>query len=276
MPNRVTWTIDDGVADVRLSRPEKRNAVDLAMFHALIDAGQALRGDPALRAVVLWGEGRSFCAGLDVAVFQGTDEKGVTGSDADVVDVLGHRDGELASVAQQAVTTWSTLPVPVVAAVHGHALGAGLQLALGADIRIVAPDAQLSVLEIRWGLVPDMTGTQLLPGLVGRDVAKELTFTGRMVSGEEAGRIGLATRVSATPIEDARALARDIAGRSPSAVRAAKALLDLAGRVSFEEGLLAEQRAQRSLIGSADQVEAVLSFLEERPRRWLGGEQEGV
>jgi enoyl-CoA hydratase/carnithine racemase len=269
MPDRVTCTLSDGVADVRLSRPEKRNALDLAMFHALIDAGEALRADRALRAVVLSGEGPSFCAGLDVALF------GEMGGKSVAPGLLGHRDGEMASVAQEAVTTWSTLPVPVIAAVHGHALGGGLQLALGADIRIVSPDAQLSVLEIRWGLIPDMTGTQVLPGLVGRDVAKELTFTGRMVSGEEAGRIGLATRVSATPRPDALALAREIAGQSPTAVRSAKALLDLAGRVSFEEGLLAEQRAQRCLIGSADQIEAIRSFLERRSPQWNGGEHEG-
>jgi enoyl-CoA hydratase/carnithine racemase len=155
--------------------------------------------------------------------------------------------------------------------VHGHALGAGLQLALGADIRIVAPDAQLSVLEIRWGLIPDMTATQVLPALVGLDVAKELTFTGRMVGGEEAQRLGLVTRLSDDPRHDALALAREIAARSPAAVRAAKALLNLAGRVGFEEGLLAEQRAQRRLIGSVDQLEAMVAYLEHRSPRWAEG-----
>jgi len=268
MSDRVSCTVGDGVADVRLTRPEKRNAIDLAMFDALIDAGEALQGDPSVRAVVLSGEGRSFCAGLDRAVFESLGgEKGAGGgSFAD--HVLAHRDGEMASVAQRAVTVWSSMAVPVIAAVHGHALGGGLQLALGADIRIVAPDAQLSVLEIRWGLIPDMSGTQVLPGLVGLDVAKELTFTGRMVSGTEAHRLGLATRLSETPLDDALALAAEIAGNSPSAVRSAKALLDLAGRVSFEEGLLAEQRVQRSLIGSADQIEAIMSFLEQRAPRW--------
>lgn len=268
MSDRITCTIENGVADVRLARPEKRNAIDWAMFNALIDTGEALRGEPSVRAVVLSGEGRSFCAGLDVAVFESLVGESAAGAAPAGAGALGHRDGEMASVAQHAVTTWSTLPVPVIAAVHGHALGGGLQLALGADIRIVAPDAQLSVLEIRWGLIPDMTGTQVLPGLVGRDVAKELTFTGRTVSGEEALRIGLATRLSETPRQDALVLALEIAQRCPSAVRAAKALLDLAGRVSFEEGLLAEQRAQRQLIGSDDQIEAMLSFLERRPPRW--------
>jgi enoyl-CoA hydratase/carnithine racemase len=268
MAERVRYTIEGGVADVRLNRPEKRNAIDLAMFHALIDAGEALRGDSTLRAVVLSGEGKSFCAGLDVGVFASMSGEKGEGAGAFVAGALAHRGDEIASVAQHAVTIWGSVEVPVVAAVHGHAFGGGLQLALGADIRIVAPDAQLSVLEIRWGLIPDMTATQVLPALVGLDVAKELTFTGRMVSGEEAHRLGLATRLSDDPRTDALDLAREIAGRSPAAVRAAKALLNLAGRVGFEEGLLAEQRAQRRLIGAADQVEAMVAYLEQRPPRW--------
>jgi enoyl-CoA hydratase/carnithine racemase len=264
---RVRYTIADGVADVRLARPEKLNALDLAMFHALIEAGDALRDDPAVRAVVLSGEGRSFCAGLDRSVFEG--EKGA-GAASFAAAALARRGEGIPSVAQEAVTVWTTLPVPVIAAVHGHALGGGLQLALGADIRIVAPDAKLAVLEMRWGLIPDMTGSQVLPGLVGRDVAKELTFTARTISGEEAVRLGLATRVSEAPYDDARALAVEIAAQSPSAIRAAKALLDMAGEVSRDAGLRAEQEAQRRLIGSADQTEAILSFLEHRPPRWNG------
>jgi enoyl-CoA hydratase/carnithine racemase len=275
---RVRTTIEGGVADVRLCRPEKRNALDLAMFHALIDAGEEVGADGSVRVVVLSGEGPSFCAGLDVAVFaeiggedadgEKADGKNAHGPGSFVAGALARRPGQTASVAQEAVTVWSTLPVPVIAAVHGHALGGGLQLALGADIRIVAPDAKLAVLEIRWGLIPDMTGSQVLPGLVGRDVAKELTFTGRTVTGEEAYRLGLATRVSDDPIGAARALAREIAGKSPSAIRAAKALLNLAGHVALDEGLRAEQEAQRRLIGSADQREAILSSLEQRPPRW--------
>jgi enoyl-CoA hydratase/carnithine racemase len=268
MSDRVSCTIEDGVADVRLTRPEKRNAIDLAMFDALIDAAEALGRDPAVRAVVLSGEGRSFCAGLDRAAFEDMLGKGDAGGGSFAAGALGRRVGHMASVAQHAVTAWSALAVPVIAAVHGHALGGGLQLALGADIRIVAPDAELSVLEIRWGLIPDMTGSQVLPGLVGLDVAKDLTFSGRTVRGEEAVRLGLATRLSDTPRQDALALAREIAAKSPSAIRSAKELLNLAGRVSFEEGLLAEQRAQRRLIGGADQIEAITAFVEGRPPRW--------
>lgn len=267
MPERVRYTIANGVADVRLSRPEKLNALDLAMFHALVEASEALRSEAGVRAVVLSGEGRSFCAGLDLAVFASDGEK-EDGAEAFAAAALARYREGIASVAQQAVIGWSTLPVPVIAAVHGHAYGGGLQLALGADLRIVAPDAKLAVMEMRWGMIPDMAGSQILPGLVGRDVAKDLTFTGRTVSGEEAVAIGLATRLSATPYDDAQTLAAEIASKSPSAIRAAKGLLDMAGAVSWEVGLLAEQRAQRRLLGGADQTEAVLAFVEQRPPRW--------
>src|SRR5579863_6147151 len=238
---RVSVTITDGVADVRLTRPEKRNALDGAMFAGLVAAGERLKAEPRVRAVVLSGEGPDFCAGLDFGWFRAMRDGERLSAQVD----LPPGGGPAHAAGQRAAYVWTEVPVPVIAAVTGNALGGGLQIALGADIRIVAPDARMSVLEIRWGLIPDMTGTQVLPGLVGRDVAKELTFTGRMVSGEEAVRLGLATRVSATPHTDALALAREIAERSPSAVRAAKALLDLAGEVSFDEGLLAEQGAQR-------------------------------
>jgi enoyl-CoA hydratase/carnithine racemase len=261
--DRVRCTITDGVADVRLTRGDKLNALDRVMFDALIAAGEALHGSSSLRAVVLSGEGRAFCAGLDLLAFSLDPDQAARA-------VLGHLPGRYASIAQNAVTVWARLPVPVIAAIHGYALGGGLQLALGADLRIVAPDAQLSVLEIRLGLIPDMAATQILPGLVGVDVAKELTFTGRMVSGVEAVAMGLATRLSDSPHQDALMLAREIASKSPAAVRSAKALLDGARQLSWEEGLLAEQQAQRRLIGSADQVEALGAHLEQREPRFGG------
>jgi enoyl-CoA hydratase/carnithine racemase len=172
--------------------------------------------------------------------------------------------GPARALGQQAAYVWTHLPVPVVAAVHGVAFGGGLQVALGADIRIVAPDAKLSVMEIRWGLVPDMTATQVLPDLVGRDVAKELTFTGRVVDGEEAAAIGLATKVAADPLAAARDLAREIASKNPAAVRHAKRLLESAGRVSLADGLTAEQECISELIGTPNQVEAVQANLAKR------------
>ena len=260
MSERVTTTLTDGVAEVRLNRPEKRNALDAAMFEAIIGAGTALHAVPGLRAVVLSGEGQDFCAGLDRASFSVL----ARGERPNAAVPLPGGSGPALATGQHAVQVWRELAVPVIAAVQGHALGGGLQIALGADIRIVRPDARLAVLEILWGLVPDMTGSQVLPELVGRDVAKELTLTGRLVSGDEAVRIGLATRVSDDPRADALELADDIAARSPEAVRWAKRLLDLGGRAEVSTGYAAEQEAMASIVGTANQAEAVAAALERR------------
>ena len=269
---RVTVQVDgDGVADVRLNRPDKLNALDMEMFEALAETGDTLAADPSVRAVVLSGEGRSFCAGLDFANFAamaGDGDGTELGARALRLarDIVAREPGRITNLGQQAVHTWREMPQPVIAAVNGHALGGGLQIALGADIRIVAPDATLSVLEIRWGLVPDMTGTAALVRLVGDDVAKELTFTGRMVSGEEAVRLGLATRTAEDPRAAAFELARDIAGRSPDAIRAAKRLLNRAtDGVDLPGQLLEESRALAALRGSPNQAEAVRAYFEKRP-----------
>ncbi|HYB15700.1 MAG TPA: crotonase/enoyl-CoA hydratase family protein [Streptosporangiaceae bacterium] len=261
---RVTVTITDAVADVRLNRPDKRNALDGAMFAGLVTAGERLKSEPGVRAVVLSGEGPDFCAGLDFGWFQAMREGERLGLQVD----LPPAHGPARATGQRAAYVWTELPVPVIAAVTGHALGGGLQIALGADIRIVAPDARMSVLEIRWGLVPDMTGTQLLPELVGRDVAKELTFSGRVVRGEEALALGLATRVDPDPRRAALELARSVAARSPHAIRAAKRLLDLAGRVDLEAGFAAEQQEIGALVGSPNQAEAVAAEFDKRPPRF--------
>ncbi|MBC3193583.1 crotonase/enoyl-CoA hydratase family protein [Pseudonocardia sp. C8] len=258
--DRVRVTVTGGIADVRLSRPDKRNALDPAMFEALVTTGERLRTEPRVRVVVLSGEGPDFCAGLDFGAFRAMAE----GERLSARVQLPPSDGPARATGQRAAHVWAELPVPVIAAVQGNALGGGLQIALGADIRIVAPDARLSVREIVWGLVPDMTGSQLLPELVGRDVAKELTLTGRTVGGTEAVTIGLATRADADPLGAALALAREIAGRSPHAVRAAKRLLDLAGRVDLATGFAAEQAEIGALIGSPNQVEAVTAGFEKR------------
>jgi enoyl-CoA hydratase/carnithine racemase len=260
MSDRVTYTIEGGVADVRLNRPDKLNALDPAMFEALADTGEALKNDPSVRAVVLSGEGRGFCAGLDFGSFQ----QMAGASDRSSVTDLSRRDGRITNRGQQAAYVWYEMPAPVIAAVHGACLGGGFQIALACDIRLVAPDVKMSVLEVRWGLSPDMTGTQLLPKVVGLDVAKELTFTGRMIDGEEAVRLGVATRVCDAPREDALVLAHEIAGKSPQAVKGAKALLNLAGTVSLEEGFKAEERTISGLIGTPNQVEAVTAYFEKR------------
>jgi enoyl-CoA hydratase/carnithine racemase len=261
---RVTVTIIDGVADVRLNRPEKRNALDGAMFAGLVTAGERLKSEPGVRAVVLSGQGPDFCVGLDFGSFAAMRDGERLSLQLDLPP--GHAPAQ--ATGQRAAYVWTEIPVPVIAAVTGNALGGGLQIALGADIRIVAPDAKMSVLEIRWGLVPDMTGTQLLPELVGRDVAKELTFSGRVVRGEEAVALGLATRVDADPRQAALELARSVAARSPHAIRAAKRLLDLAGRVDLATGFAAEQKEIGALIGSPNQVEAVAAEFGNRPPRF--------
>lgn len=265
MSQRVTVSLDHGVADVRLNRPDKLNALDGAMFEALVATGTQLAADPSLRAVVLSGEGRAFCAGLDFASFMAM----AGGGQQSGRRLLERSEASPANAAQQAAHVWTSLPVPVIAAVHGVAFGGGLQIALAADLRIVAPDAQLSVMEIKWGLIPDMTGSQTLRHLVRLDVAKELTFTGRIVSGNEAAALGLATRCSDNPRQAAMELAREIAAKSPHAIRAGKRLLNASVTLSVAEGLRLEEELQLSLIGSPNQIEAVQANLEKREPRFV-------
>jgi enoyl-CoA hydratase/carnithine racemase len=257
MDDRIRLQFDGGVADVRLVRADKMNALDDAMFAALRDTGERLKALPGLRAVVLSGEGRAFCAGLDTANFG----KMASGERGGTRLLAGERTAGGANPPQQTVMVWREIPVPVIAAVHGAAYGGGFQLMLGADLRFVAPQTKLSIMEINWGLVPDMGGIALLRRLVRDDVARELTYSGRVFDGEEAGRLGLATRVCADPRAEALALAREIAARPPKAMRAAKRLLDLAADADAKAILLAESREQAALIGSPEQVEAVQARL---------------
>ncbi|MGD9995960.1 MAG: crotonase/enoyl-CoA hydratase family protein [Ilumatobacteraceae bacterium] len=263
-PDRVQITIDGGVADVRMVRTDKRNALDGSMFRSLAAAGERLKTERGVRAVVLSGDGPSFCAGLDFGSFQqmssGPDSVS-TGGDGNPGAM---QDGRITHLGQQVCWVWQEVPVPVIAAVHGHALGGGIQVALGADIRIVHPDTQLSVREVHWGLVPDMTGTLMLSQLVRADVAKELVFTARVFDGREAHALGLATRLSDTPYDDAMALAREIAGRSPDAVRGAKALINGLLHTQAESQFAAERQVIGSLIGGANQVEAIMANFEKR------------
>lgn len=265
MDERLTLTVTGGVADVRLNRPDKMNALDDPMFDALIAMGDRLNTEPGVRAVVLSGEGKAFCAGLDTANFG----RMASGERSGERLLTADRTPRGANRAQNAVLVWRDLPVPVIAAVHGVALGGGFQLALGPDLRFVAPDARLSILEIKWGLVPDMGGVALLRSLLRDDVARELTYSGRMVSGEEALRLGLATRVCADPRAEALAFAAEIAGRSPDAIRGAKRLLNLAQDADEAAVLLAESQEQAALIGSPNQTEAVMSAMEKRPARFV-------
>jgi enoyl-CoA hydratase/carnithine racemase len=260
MDERIRVTMQQGVADVRLVRADKMNALDDAMFEALRSTGEQLKNTRGLRVVVLSGEGRAFCAGLDTTNFG----KMASGQRGGSRLLQGERTPGGANPPQHSVMVWRELPVPVIAAVHGVAYGGGFQLALAADLRLVHAETRLSIMEINWGLVPDMAGIALLRKLVRDDVARELIYTGRVFSGAEAATLGLATRLCADPYADALALAREIAARPPQAMRAAKRLLDLAVEADQKTILLAESREQAALIGAPEQVEAVTARLAKR------------
>ena len=262
--DRIRVTMTDGVADVRLVRGDKMNALDFAMFDALTATCDRLKSEKGLRAVVLSGEGRGFCAGLDTSRFSTMSE----GKGSGRLGSLADRTRGLVNDPQYAVWGWRELPVPVIAAVHGVALGGGFQLMLGADMRFIAPDTRLSIMEIKWGLVPDMAGTPILSRLVRDDILRELCYTGRVFSGQEALDYGLATRICDDPYQAALETAREIAGKSPDAVRAAKRLLN---NLSIDPGpaLLAESVEQQKLMGGPNQTEAVRANLEKRAPKFV-------
>lgn len=267
MEERVSISISEGVADVRLVRADKMNALDQAMFEALVAATERLSREKGVRVVVLSGEGRAFCAGLDMGRFAAMKETGGNGIPGGENRDLTARTHGQANFPQQAVWGWRQLSVPVIAAVHGVAFGGGFQLSLGADMRFLSPDARMSVMEIKWGLVPDMAGTPILASLVRDDILRDLTYTGRIFSAPEAMTYGLATRICDDPRASALEVAREIAGKSPDAIRAAKRLLN---NLSVDPGpaLLAESVEQQTLIGSANQTEAVRSNLEKRAAKF--------
>lgn len=251
---RVTIDFDDGIADVRLNRADKMNALDPAMFAGIVDAIDRLADVAGLRAVVLSGAGRAFCAGLDMASMAG----GGSGLD------LAMRDHGDANLFQQVAWGWRTLPVPVIAAAHGVAFGGGLQILSGADIRIAAPETRLSVMEMKWGIVPDMAGFALWRTLVRDDVLRELTYTAREFSAEEALALGFVTRLADDPRDAAMKLARAIAARNPHAIRAAKRLANLAADADAPAILAAESNEQAGLIRSPNQIEAVMANMQKR------------
>jgi enoyl-CoA hydratase/carnithine racemase len=260
MTQLVKVEIRDHVAFVRLNRPEKYNALSLDMFEAIIEAGEAVRADTSIRSVVLSGEGRGFCAGLDFESFMK-----MGSGDRKPLDLLSRTEDNPANYAQRTGYVWKQVPVPVIAALHGVSYGGGLQIALGADIRLASADARFSIMEIKWGLIPDMSATQTLKDLVRLDVAKELTFTGRIVEAEEALRLGLITQICENPLAEAERMAREIAGKSPDAIAAGKQLWEKTGSLDVEEGLKLEESLQRTLIGGHNQLEAVKANFEKRP-----------
>ena len=276
MENRVLIDIQDHVAHVRLNRPDKMNALDDAMFAAIVDAGEQLKANKDIRAVVLSGEGRAFCAGLDMGNFanmaSGKPDDATAKSETanDAVGRLERRTHGLANRAQYTSWVWRELPVPVIAALHGVAFGGGCQISIGADMRYAAPGTKICIMEMRWGLVPDMGATPYLPHLLRDDVLRELTYTNRIIEADEAQALGLVTRVVINPIEAALQTAAEIASRNPEAVRAAKRILNNAPFQNPQDILLAESREQDQIIGKPNQVEAVMANMEKRAPHFQG------
>ncbi len=234
MEQRVTVEIDQHIAIVRLNRPDKHNGMDIPMIEALIATAKQLKKNRDIRAVILTGEGPSFCAGIDTkSMFAG----GSFGKLRAFAPLLK----PIANKYQNVSLIWRSLSVPVIAAIHGNCFGAGIQLALGADIRLATPDAKLSVMEAKWGLIPDMGGMLTLRDHLPRDVAFELTATGRIIAATEAQALGLVTRIEADPLAAAKALAMQIATRSPDASAAAKRMFRESWGAS-EWGVLASER----------------------------------
>lgn len=253
---RVTCTIENGVADVRLNRPDKMNALDPAMFEAIERTIEDLNAADGVRVVVLSGEGRAFCAGLDMASMAG-------GGASKGLDIAARTHGK-ANLFQHVAWGWRTLPVPVIAAAHGVAFGGGLQIFSGADIRFATPDTRMAVMEMKWGIVPDMAGYALWRSVVRDDVLRELAYTAREFTAEDGAEMGFVTHLSADPLAEAMALARQIAGRNPHAIRAAKRLANLAGEASDADVLTAESVEQAGLLRTPNQIEAVMANFQKR------------
>jgi enoyl-CoA hydratase/carnithine racemase len=254
---RVSVEYRDHVAHVTLTRGDKMNAMDPDMIEAIIAAGQEVAASDA-RVVVLSGQGKGFCAGLDVMSFAA-----MAGQDPQEL-ILPRSHGDT-NRWQEVALVWRRVPVPVIAAVHGVCFGAGFQLALGADIRIAAPEATFAVMEMKWGLIPDMGGMVLLPQLARSDVIRQLTYTARPIAAAQAESWGLVTSLAEDPLAAAGELATEIAGQSPSAMRAAKRLIALAeSGADRAEVLLAESREQADLVGKPDQMEVIAASMQKR------------
>ncbi len=255
MSERIVVEITDHVAQVTLNRSEKHNAVDAAMFDAIIETGAALSADASVRAVVLTGSGDNFCAGIDVSTFT---DSGVSPARMQPLE------GSPANYFQSAAYVWRSMPVPVIAALRGVVFGAGFQIAMGADLRIASADMKMSIMETKWGLIPDMGISALLPAILPYDRAAELTWTGRIVAAEEAKALGLLTAIADDPLAHARELAAEVAARSPDAVRAAKRLLQQSYEERDERLLALEADLQMRVMAGANQKEAVAANVEQR------------
>jgi enoyl-CoA hydratase/carnithine racemase len=257
MSEPVQVTIEGHIAQVTLNRPDKANAVNLAMFDALGAAGRELAKNRAVRAVVLAGAGDNFCAGIDVSLFTNKD----LAIDAQALSPL---PGSIANRFQAAAYAWRQLPVPVVCAIRGVAFGAGFQIAMGADLRYARPDSSLSIMEVKWGLIPDMAITTTLRDVLPVDRVKELAWSGRVVGGEEACQMGLVTVLHDDPLAAAIETARAICAKSPDAIRSMKRLFNSAWRLSDSEALALEAELQLGVLGKKNQLEAVMANMQKR------------
>lgn len=258
MEERVKIEIQDHIAIVSLNRPDKLNALDDQMFHAIIASAKELEENASIRVVILKGEGRAFCAGIDLSTFS---FEGANDIDSNAIISRTHG---VANKWQKVAWAWRELSVPVIAAVHGVCFGGGLQIMLGTDIKFVHPETKLSIMEMKWGIIPDMAGTQLMRHNIREDVIKELTYTHRVFFGEEAVKHGFASHVSENPFEDAMKLAKEIASKSPSAVVRAKKLINKAPYLQEAEGLQMESDEQDLLLKQHNQVEALFSQMQKR------------
>ena len=263
MNDPISINVANHIADIRFNRPDKLNALNRDVMDALIDAAARVKSQTGIRCVLLSGEGRGFCAGLDRAGFQDMDGGSFT-------DIRKRTHG-IANFFQQVVWGWRDCPVPVIAALQGVALGGGFQIALGADIRIAHPDTKMSIMEMKWGLIPDMAGTALMCHLASEDIVRELTYTARIFSGEEAGRYGFVSHISDDPYACAMELATEIASKNPDAIRAAKALLNKVADDRAAELLLNESVLQSDILMQPNQIEAVQATLEKRPAKFRNG-----
>ncbi|MBT8220014.1 MAG: crotonase/enoyl-CoA hydratase family protein [Bacteroidia bacterium] len=259
MENRLKIEIKDHIADVRMVREDKMNALDDAMFEALIQAGDSLAKNGDVRCVVISGQGKGFCAGLDLSMFKMPDAEGSVLSEP-----LETRTHGIANKPQKAVWTWREMPVPVIAAVHGVAIGGGLHIMLGADIRYIEANTKCAIMEMKWGIIPDLSTSQIMIHSVREDIIRELTYTNRMFSGTQAVEWGFATHVSEDPYADAMKMAQEIASKNPDAIQAAKHLFNQAPYLNQTEGLSLESRLQDKIIGKPNQIEAVLASLQKR------------
>ena len=261
MNDRISITmLEDGIADVRMTRVDKMNALDGAQWNALVAAIDQLKATPGLRVVVLSGEGRAFCAGLDLASLQGERDPGASSAGGTLAD----RTKGISNNAQSAAYGWRELPVPVIAAVHGVAFGAGSQIMAGADIRIVHPDTRIAIMEMKWGLVPDVGGMPLWRTQVADDVLREMIYTNREFNGVEAKEMGFATHVSDDPHAKAMEMARVIANKNPHAIRGAKRMCNALATSSDAELLQMESDEQLKVIRTPNQMEAVMSEMQKR------------